>query len=70
MGEVMIRCPTTGKATSTGMYFKRSQFRAMPVFFSRSYCRHCRATHEWFAAHAWVCDCGLSTCHPECRQRT
>ncbi len=37
MGEVMIRCPTTGKATSTGMYFERSHFRAMPVFFSPNF---------------------------------
>jgi hypothetical protein len=30
------------------------RFRCSAVFFSRTYCRMCVATHEWFAREAWV----------------
>jgi len=56
MGAVMIKCPQTGRAISTGMAADRDSFRATPVFFARAYCRHCRAHHEWFAQDAWVCE--------------
>lgn len=56
MGLVMFRCPETGRAVSTGIAADRAAFRAMPVFFSRTLCPHCRVTHEWFARDAWVCD--------------
>ena len=58
MGTVMIRCPETGRAVSTGMRVDTESFRAMPVFFARSHCPICRAEHEWFAQEAWVCDAG------------
>ena len=32
MGELMIRCPKTGKPDSTGVYMDRKRFRSMPVF--------------------------------------
>jgi hypothetical protein len=38
MGEVMIRCLKTGKPVTTGIYIQRARFRAMPVFFSSSFC--------------------------------
>jgi hypothetical protein len=31
MGEVMIRCPKTGKPVTTGIYIERARFRSMPV---------------------------------------
>ena len=49
MGTVMIHCPKTGKAISTGMHIDRAAFRSMPVFFSRTFCPSCRTSHEWFA---------------------
>ncbi len=54
MGFVMIRCPETRRAISTGIEADRAMFRATPVFFSRTFCPLCRTTHEWFAADAWV----------------
>jgi hypothetical protein len=53
MGELMIRCPKTGKAVTTGIYMERARFRSMPVFFNRSFCPSCGTSHEWFARDAW-----------------
>ncbi len=54
MGAVMIRCPQTGHAISTGHEADPARFREMPVFFAISYCPICRADHQWFAGDAWV----------------
>ena len=56
MGMVMIRCPATRRAVSTGIEVDGAAFRSMPVFFSRTFCPLCRLAHEWFAKDAWVCD--------------
>ena len=69
MGTVMIHCPKTGKAVSTGMHADRAAFGSMPVFFSRTLCPVCRTLHEWFAGSAWVCDCGFASCDPNCARR-
>jgi hypothetical protein len=37
------------------MYIDAAAFGPMPVFFSRTYCLHCKTDHEWFAKDAWVC---------------
>jgi hypothetical protein len=54
MGTVMIRCSATGRAIATGIEMESVQFRRTAVFFSRSYCPHCRTHHEWFAKEAWI----------------
>ena len=56
MGMVMIKCPETGSAIPTGIETDRERFRCSAVFFARTYCRICAATHEWFAREAWVYD--------------
>jgi hypothetical protein len=56
MGSVMIKCPETGRAISTGMVADRETFQQMPVFFARVLCPLCRKQHEWFAQNAWVCE--------------
>lgn len=56
MGFVMIKCPNTGRAISTGMQVDRSRWGATLVFFSRTFCPMCRIPHEWFAKEAWVCE--------------
>lgn len=61
MGEVMIKCPKTGQAISTGMTADEPSFGAMPVFFSRTYCPLCRSVHQWFAQEAWVIEERQST---------
>ena len=69
MGLLMVRCPNTGQALFTGRYVDTAAFRSMPVFFSRTYCQHCQADHEWFAKDAWVCtpECseGETSCEPK-----
>ena len=54
MGMLMIHCPRTGRQVSTGRNVDAATFRSSPVFFSRVYCPHRKAMHEWFAADAWV----------------
>jgi hypothetical protein len=56
MGTVMIRCPESGRAISTGINADRASFEATPVFFARVDCPICQVAHEWFAKDAWVCE--------------
>ena len=56
MGTVMIRCPQTRRAISTGIRTDIATFHATPVFFSQVLCPLCQLTHEWFAKDAWICD--------------
>jgi hypothetical protein len=35
MGILMIRCPKTGRAISTGTYVESAAFRSSPVFLGR-----------------------------------
>jgi hypothetical protein len=58
MGIVMVKCPKTGRAISTGMQADRSNFQCAPVFFSRVFCPICNSQHEWFAKDAWVREFG------------
>jgi hypothetical protein len=54
MGVVMIKCPESGRAIATGLEADREMFRRSPVFFARTFCLVCNASHEWFAREAWV----------------
>jgi len=54
MGQIMIHCPVTKRAISTGFHADRNSFARMPVFIARAQCPHCKAQHEWFAREAWV----------------
>ncbi len=56
MGMLMMRCPRIGEPLFTGRYVESATFRSSPVFFSRTYCQHCHAMHEWFARDAWVAE--------------
>ena len=69
MGIVMISCPETQRAISTGIQADYETFRSAPVFFSRTFCPLCRLTHEWFAKDAWVCDAASADCAPFCERR-
>ena len=64
MGIVMISCPETRRAISTGIQVDRATFHSTPVFFSRTFCPLCRVKHEWFAKDAWVCDSAAADCDP------
>jgi hypothetical protein len=69
MGIVMINCPETQRAISTGIQADRATFHSTPVFFSRTLCPFCRVTHEWFAKNAWVCDSGFADGDSGCERR-
>jgi len=62
MGILMVRCPKTGWAISTGRYIESRLFGSTPVFFGSAYCPHCRVRHEWFVKDAWVCESDESEC--------
>jgi hypothetical protein len=54
MGTLMIKCPKTGSAISTGIQMEQSTFNNTPVFFACTLCPICQIQHEWFARAAWV----------------
>lgn len=54
MGNLMIRCPKTGRSIRTQYEIDPQRFLSLPVFFARSYCPICQLEHEWFAGNAWV----------------
>jgi hypothetical protein len=54
MGVVMVKCPKTGRAISTGIETNARRFRSATVFFGRSLCPYCLVKHEWFVGDAWV----------------
>jgi hypothetical protein len=64
VGTLMIKCPNTGRAISTGMAMDGPSFASTPVFFSRTFCPFCRTNHHWFAKDAWVSDRTLETATP------
>jgi hypothetical protein len=51
---VMVKCPETGRAISTGIETDRESFQRCTVFFARTRCPICRTEHAWFAREAWV----------------
>lgn len=55
MGQVMIRCPKTGKPLGTGVgsdkqSFEGSSFENMSI----GPCPHCGGNHTWSKKDAWV----------------
>jgi hypothetical protein len=56
MGTVMIRCPRTGNAVSTGIETERSVFDRLPLVEARLCCSLCGDEHVWTAKEAWLED--------------
>lgn len=54
MGMVMVKCPQTGRAISTGIEIDHETFQRRTVFFARTHCPICCTEHAWFARDAWV----------------
>jgi hypothetical protein len=54
VGTVLIKCPQTGRAISTGIKADRNSFLCSAVFFARTHCPICATNHEWFSREAWV----------------
>ncbi len=68
MVMLMVRCPATGRAISTGIEVDPALYASTPVFFSQTFCPHCRVQHEWFAKEAWLSDFPLED-HRHCEDQ-
>jgi hypothetical protein len=64
MGVVMITCPTTGRAISSGIESDRQTFDSLPDTLSRSKCPLCGAEHVWWTREAWLAPDGESVVLP------
>ena len=58
MGRVMISCPVTGTAISTGIEADRFSLEAAKAFQSRARCPACGNEHIWSRTDAWICESG------------
>jgi hypothetical protein len=56
MGQVMIKCPQSGREIVTGLQSDHASFKRMPVFYGRTFCPACGVEHDWFARDAWVAE--------------
>ncbi len=56
MGRVMIACPVTGKAVSTGIETELATPQQAVPFVSSARCAACGAQHQWSHSDAWICE--------------
>lgn len=56
MGCVMITCPATGKAVSTGVDTELATLEQAIPFLSSTLCPACGAEHLWSRSDAWICE--------------
>jgi hypothetical protein len=54
MGVVMIACPATGRAVSTGIETDQHSFDEFPDTLSKAKCPHCGGEHVWWTREAWL----------------
>jgi len=55
MGQVMIKCPVTGKPLPTGFNMPKASFASATLTNnSVGPCPHCGQMHTWSKADAWV----------------
>jgi hypothetical protein len=54
MGVLMLKCWTTGREFSTGIYADEETFKTLPDTIAKAACPHCRRQHSWWTREAWV----------------
>jgi hypothetical protein len=54
MGVVMIECPNTGHAISTGVETDVESFASLPDTLSQTACPLCGDVHVWWTREAWL----------------
>jgi hypothetical protein len=54
MSTIMIKCPQTGEAVSTGIEVERETFVALPDSGAEMRCPVCGHDHVWSKAQAWL----------------
>jgi hypothetical protein len=60
MSEVMIQCPSTGRAVSTAIETEPSVFHRLPPIAATMRCPACGQEHAWLTSSAWL----AGTPHP------
>ena len=58
MSVVMIKCPQTGDAVSTGIESEPDTFNALPNVSAQMKCSACGGRHTWRRSEAWLSDVG------------
>ena len=56
MGIVMIKCPSSGRAVSTGI--EMSNIDQLPTVIATMSCSACGRVHEWSRDDAWLAEGG------------
>lgn len=56
MTMLMIRCPKTGRAFSTGIDTDPESFEKIPNVLAFARCPHCGLEHGWQRDDAWLAD--------------
>ena len=56
MGILMINCPSTGRAVSTGI--EMSGVDQLPSVIAKTECSACGRVHEWTKDDAWLAEGG------------
>lgn len=56
MGVLMIKCPSTGRAVSTGI--ETFAVERLPIVIATAKCSACGRVHEWTVNDAWLADGG------------
>jgi hypothetical protein len=56
VGVLMIKCPSTGRAISTGI--EMSTMDQLPTVVAKAACPACGSVHEWTKADAWLAEGG------------
>jgi hypothetical protein len=54
MGMLMLKCRTTGREFSTGIYTDEETFRKLPNTVTKAACPHCGQLHGWWTREARV----------------
>lgn len=52
MGVLMLKCPTTDREFSTGIYVDEASFRRLPDTVTKARCPHCERMHNWWTREA------------------
>jgi hypothetical protein len=60
MGVIMIRCPHTREAFSTGIETDPLSFRRLPDTVVHAHCPCCGSEHAWSKRDAWLAEIGAS----------
>lgn len=54
MGVLMVWCPISGRAFSTGIETDARTFASLPNNPERARCPHCGVVHVWWKDDAWL----------------